>query len=137
MGVAQTNLHRNFAAISYRELQNMFTCIKITAFNLKMMLIVHVHVHVKEGCEEAFRAASLENARNSVQEPGVARFDVCQKNDDPTRFVLVEVYRDDKAPAAHKETAHYQTWRDTVADMMAEPRQAVKFNNCFPDDDDW
>ena len=101
------------------------------------MLIVHVHVHVKEGCEEAFRAASLENARNSVQEPGVARFDVCQKNDDPTRFVLVEVYRDDQAPAAHKETAHYQTWRDTVADMMAEPRQAVKFSNCFPDDNGW
>ena len=102
-----------------------------------MMLIVHVHVHVKEGCEEAFRAASLENARDSVQEPGVARFDVCQQNDDPTRFVLVEVYRDEDAPAAHKETAHYQTWRDTVADMMAEPRQAVKFSNSFPDDDGW
>jgi len=118
----------------------MFTCIKIGAFNLKtqkMMLIVHVHVHVKEGCEEAFRAASLENARNSVQEPGVARFDVCQQNDDPTRFVLVEVYRDEAAPAAHKETAHYQTWRDTVADMMTKPRQAVKFSNCFPDDDGW
>ena len=99
--------------------------------------ICHVHVHVKEGCEEAFCAASLENARNSVQEPGVARFDVCQQNDAPTRFVLVEVYRDDEAPVAHKETAHYQTWRDTVADMMAEPRQAVKFSNCFPNDDDW
>ena len=89
------------------------------------MLIVHVHVHVKKGCEEAFRADSLENARNSVQEPGVARFDVCQQNDAPTRFVLVEVYRDD------------QTWRDTVADMMTEPRQAVKFTNCFPDDNGW
>jgi quinol monooxygenase YgiN len=123
-----------------RKLQNMFTCLKIRSFNLKilkMMLIVHVHVHVKEGCEEAFRAASLENARNSVQEPGVARFDVCQQNDDPTRFVLVEVYRDEAAPAAHKETAHYQTWRDTVADMMVKPRQAVKFSNCFPDDDGW
>jgi|TARA_B100000959_G_scaffold132622_1_gene138995 quinol monooxygenase YgiN len=102
-----------------------------------MMLIVHVHVHVKESCEEAFRAASLENARNSVQEPNVARFDVCQQSDDPTRFVLVEVYRDEDAPAAHKETAHYQIWRDTVADMMAEPRQAVKFCNCFPEDDGW
>ena len=102
-----------------------------------MMLIVHVHVHVKEGSEEVFREASLENARNSGQEPGVARFDVCQQNDDSTRFVLVEVYRDDDAPAAHKETAHYQTWRDTVADMMAEPRQAVKFGNCFPDDNGW
>jgi|TARA_B100001971_G_scaffold187172_1_gene187682 quinol monooxygenase YgiN len=118
----------------------MFTCLKIRSFNLKilkMMLIVHVHVHVKEGCEEAFHVASLENARNSVQEPGVARFDVCQQNDDPTRFVLVEVYRDDEAPVAHKETAHYRTWRDTVADMMAEPRQAVKFSNSFPDDDGW
>ena len=101
------------------------------------MLIGHVHVHVKEGCEEAFIAASLENARNSVQEHGVARFDVCQQNDDPARFVLVEVYRDEDAPAAHKETVHYQTWRDTVADMMAEPRQAVKFSNCFPEDDGW
>ena len=118
----------------------MFTCIKITAFEqktTKIMLIVHVHVHVKEGSEEAFNAASLENARNSVQEPGVARFDVCQQNDDPTRFVLVEVYRNENAPAEHKETAHYQTWRHTVADMMAEPRQAVKFSNCFPDDNGW
>tara|TARA_B100000959_G_C14915561_1_gene597150 strand:+ start:950 stop:1258 length:309 start_codon:yes stop_codon:yes gene_type:complete len=102
-----------------------------------MMLIVHVHVHVKEGSEEAFRVASLENARNSVKEPGVARFDVCLQNDDPTRFVLVEVYCDKDASAAHKETTHYQTWRDTVADMMVEPRQAVKFSNCFPDNNGW
>jgi quinol monooxygenase YgiN len=98
------------------------------------MLIVHVAVHVKPGCVEFFAAASLENARQSVREPGIARFDVVQQTDDPTRFVLVEVYRTPQAPAAHKETAHYQLWRDTVAPMMAEPRTSVKFANVFPDD---
>lgn len=101
------------------------------------MLIVHVFVKVKPGHEEAFAGASLENARNSVQEAGVARFDVIQQKDDPTRFVLVEVYRDEQAPARHKETAHYQKWRDEVADMMAEPRQSLKFHNLFPDDRGW
>jgi quinol monooxygenase YgiN len=101
------------------------------------MLIVHVHVHVKPECVEAFRAASLENARNSVQEPGIARFDVIQQNDDPTRFLLLEVYRSVEATAAHKETAHYAVWRDTVAPMMAGPRQAVKYTNAFPDDAGW
>ena len=98
------------------------------------MLVVHVHVHVKPGCVESFTAASLANARASVREPGVARFDVVQQADDPTRFVLVEVYRSAAAPAAHKETLHYQVWRDTVAPMMAEPRTAPKFVNLFPDD---
>lgn len=101
------------------------------------MLIVHVHVQVKPECVEAFKAASLDNARLSVQEPGIARFDVVQQADDPTRFVLVEVYRTDAAPAAHKETAHYAKWRDTVADMMAVPRQSTKFRNVFPDDAGW
>lgn len=101
------------------------------------MLIVHVHVHVKADCVDAFRAASLENARNSVQEPGVARFDVIQQADDPTRFVLVEVYRTADDPAQHKETAHYAKWRDTVAEMMAEPRSAVKYANIFPDESGW
>ena len=105
--------------------------------NPKKMFIVHVHVHVKEGTEDAFRASSQENARHSVQEPGIARFDICQQIDDPTRFLLIEVYRDQDAPAAHKETAHYQIWRDTVADMMAEPRQAVKYTNHYPDDEGW
>ena len=91
------------------------------------MYIVHVHIRVKADCIEAFKAASLENARNSVKEPGIARFDVIQQADDPTRFVLVEVYRNDEAPARHKETAHYQKWRDTVAPMMAEPRASVNF----------
>lgn len=101
------------------------------------MLVVHVFVHVKPESVDAFKAASLENARNSVQEPGIARFDVTQQEDDPTRFVLVEVYRTSEDPARHKETAHYAVWRDTVADMMAEPRRAVKYANVFPDDNGW
>ncbi len=101
------------------------------------MLIVHVHVQVKPDAVEAFRAATLENARASVQEAGIARFDVCQQADDPTRFVLVEVYRDADAPAKHKETAHYATWRDTVAPMIAEPRRSVKYTNAFPADAGW
>jgi len=101
------------------------------------MIVVHVHVHVKPECIEAFREASIENARHSVQEPGVARFDVLQQSGDPARFLLVEVYRDEQAPAAHKATAHYAKWRDTVADMMAEPRSSVKFSNVFPPDEGW
>ena len=101
------------------------------------MLVVHVHVRVKAGCLEAFKTATLANAQASVREPGIARFDVVQQNDDPTRFVLVEVYRDAAAPAAHKETAHYALWRDTVAPMMAESRASVKFGNVFPDDAGW
>jgi len=101
------------------------------------MFIVHVFVHVKPDRIEDFRAATLENARNSINEPGIARFDVIQQQDDPARFVLVEVYRTADAPAKHKETAHYQKWRDTVADMMAEPRTSVKYTNVFPDEQSW
>ena len=101
------------------------------------MLIVHVFVHVKPGQADAFKAATVENARNSIQEPGIARFDVVQQQDDPDRFVLVEVYRTAEDPARHKETAHYQKWRDSVADMMAEPRVGVKYSNIFPEDDNW
>jgi quinol monooxygenase YgiN len=101
------------------------------------MLVVHVHVHVKPEYVEAFKAATLENARHSVQEPGVAGFDVVQHQDDPAHFVLVEAYRTAAAPAAHKETKHYQIWRDTVAPMMAEPRTSVKYTNLFPDDVNW
>jgi Uncharacterized conserved protein len=101
------------------------------------MLIVHVHVHVKPGYVEAFKIATLANARESLKEPGVARFDVAQQQDDPTRFVLVEIYRDAKAAATHKETRHYPIWRDIVAPMMAEPRHSVKFNHIFPDDQNW
>ncbi len=98
------------------------------------MLVVQVQVHVKPECVEAFKQATLANARASIQEPGIARFDVMQQQDDPTRFVLVEAYRTADAPAAHKATAHYATWRDSVAPMMAEPRSSVKFTNVFPDD---
>ena len=101
------------------------------------MLIVLVHVHVKSEFLEAFKQASIENARNSVREPGIARFDVIQQEDDPTKFILVEVYKTAEAPAVHKETAHYAKWRDTVTDMMAEPRQGIKYTNLFPADENW
>ena len=101
------------------------------------MLVVHVHVRVKPECVEAFKIATVENARHSALEPGIARFDFAQQADDPTRFVLTEAYRTSDAPAAHKETTHYKTWRDTVAAMMAEPRTSVKFANIFPDDSGW
>ena len=101
------------------------------------LVIVHVHAHVKPDAVAAFRAASLDNARESVKEAGVARFDVVQSVEDPTRFVLVEVYRTAEAPAAHKETAHYKRWRDAVAQLMAEPRTAARFTNVFPDDQGW
>lgn len=101
------------------------------------MLVVHVYIHVKSDCVAAFQEASVENARNSVQEPGIARFDVIQQQDDPTRFVLVEVYRTAEDPARHKETAHYQRWRDTVADMMAEPRQSARYDSVFPEAAGW
>ena len=101
------------------------------------MLIVHVHVHVKPEYAAAFKQVTLANARASVQEPGIAGFDVAQQQDDPTKFVLVEAYLTPEAPAAHKETRHYQTWRDTVAPMMAEPRTSVKFGSLFPEDQKW
>ena len=101
------------------------------------MLIVHVFVHVKPEQVEAFRTASLENARNSLQEPGIARFDIIEQLNDPTRFVLVEVYRTSEDPARHKETDHYHKWRDAVADMMAEPRSSIKYTNVFPNEQGW
>ncbi len=101
------------------------------------MNIVLVHVHVKPEAIEDFKAISQENARNSIQEPGIARFDVIQQADDPTRFILVEVYRDADASAKHKETAHYMAWRDRAIDMMAEPRYSIKYQNIFPDEAGW
>ena len=101
------------------------------------MFIVHVFVHVKAESVEAFKSATLENARNSVKESGIARFDVVQHQDDPSKFVLVEVYRTADDPARHKETAHYNKWRETVAEMMAEPRSSIKFFNVFPDENGW
>jgi quinol monooxygenase YgiN len=101
------------------------------------LLVVQVECRVKPDQVDAFREASLANARASVNEPGIARFDVIADRDDPTRFVLIEVYRSEDAPAAHKQTAHYLRWRDTVAPMMAEPRTSRKFRNLFPDDGGW
>ena len=101
------------------------------------MIIVHVAVHVKSDAVDAFKAATLENARNSVQEPGIVRFDVVQQEDDPTRFLLIEIYRTAADPARHKETPHYLTWRDTVEPMMAEPRRSVKYVVLTPDAAGW
>jgi quinol monooxygenase YgiN len=101
------------------------------------MLIVHVQVHVKPEHIEAFKRATIENASNSVREPGIARFDVVQQADDPTRFVLVEAYRDAEAPTHHKATSHYHAWAEKVADMLAEPRSRVVYANIYPADQDW
>ena len=100
------------------------------------MLIVHVHVHVKREYTQMFRNATLANAKESIKEPGIARFDVFQQQDDVTQFVLVEAYRNSDAPAAHKATPHYQVWRDSVEPMMAEPRSSVRFSNLFPADNE-
>ncbi len=101
------------------------------------MLVVHVHVHVKPESVEDFKEATRENGRNSIQEPGIARFDVVQQLEDPTQFVLVEAYHAPEAQAAHRETAHYAKWRDAVAPMMAEPRSSVKYDAVFPDPQGW
>ena len=101
------------------------------------MMIVQVQVRVLPGTESAFIEATRANASASILEPGIARFDVVRHRDDPTRFILIEVYRDAEAPLRHKETAHYATWRDTVAPMMAEPRTSVKLDAIFPDPADW
>ncbi len=101
------------------------------------MQIVLVHIHVKPEFVEAFKQATIENASNSVKEAGIARFDVIQQTDDSTKFILVEVYKTTDAPAAHKETVHYTHWRDTVAEMMAEPRQGINYTSIFPTDENW
>ena len=101
------------------------------------MYIVHVHVHVKADAVDAFRRATVANASQSLAEPGVARFDVVQQQDDPARFVLIEVYRSADAAAAHKETAHYAVWRDAVAPLMAEPRASTKYREVFPEESGW
>lgn len=101
------------------------------------MHIVHVHVKVKPDAVQAFTTATLANAQESINEPGVARFDVIQLADDPTQFVLVEVYRTPADQVKHREAQHYKTWRDVVADMMAEPRAPFKYINVFPGDEGW
>jgi (4S)-4-hydroxy-5-phosphonooxypentane-2,3-dione isomerase len=101
------------------------------------MFIVHVFALVKPEFIELFKAVTIENARNSLKEPGIARFDVIQQRDAPERFVLVEVYRNEESSALHKETSHYQVWRDAVAEMMQEPRSSIKYQNVFPDERGW
>ncbi len=101
------------------------------------MLVVHVHVHVLPEQVDAFIAATKANALASLQEPGVARFDVVQQVDDRTRFVMVEVYKTGEAPAQHKETRHYAAWRDSVAAMLASPRSSVKFQSLCPEEPRW
>jgi quinol monooxygenase YgiN len=101
------------------------------------MFIVHVLIHVKPECVSDFRAATLANVQNSLREEGIARFDFMEQLDDPTRFVLVEVYRQPEDAAKHKQTEHYAVWRDAVAPMMAEPRSGIKYSNIAPADSDW
>lgn len=101
------------------------------------MFIVHVFIHIKKDRINDFKEATLENARNSINEPGIARFDLVQQQDDSTRFILLEVYRTPDAPAKHKETEHYKKWRDIVEDMMEEPRSSIKLTNIFPDEKGW
>lgn len=101
------------------------------------MLVVHINISVKPEFVEAFKEATVANARESIKEPGIARFDLVQQTDAPNRFILVEAYRDADAPAKHRETQHYQTWRDTVAPMMAEPRTRIMSTNIFPPDENW
>jgi (4S)-4-hydroxy-5-phosphonooxypentane-2,3-dione isomerase len=101
------------------------------------MHVVHVQVRVRPESVEAFRRATVENARNSRREPGIVRFDVAQRSDDPTRFVLVEVYRTRDDPPRHRETAHYAAWREAVEPMMAEPRSKVEYVNVYPEDGSW
>jgi len=101
------------------------------------MYIVHVYVQVKRKSVEAFKEATVENARMSLLEPGITRFDVIQQQDDPTQFVLVEVYRSYEDTAKHKETQHYLRWRDEVSHMMAEPRRSTKYFNVHPNEEGW
>lgn len=100
------------------------------------MFIVLVHIHVKEEYIEAFKAATIENAQRSVLEPGIARFDVVQQQDEPTRFMLIEVYKDYEAPTLHKATNHYAKWRDTVINMMVEPRYSIKYSSVYISEND-
>ncbi|MEN6299691.1 MAG: putative quinol monooxygenase [Anaerolineaceae bacterium] len=101
------------------------------------MYIVHVFIHVKPEYIEAFKEVTMENARQSVKEPGVARFDVIQQINDPSRFVLVEVYRSEAAPDQHKETKHYNAWKELAEGMMLEPRTRIAYKNIFPAEDGW
>jgi (4S)-4-hydroxy-5-phosphonooxypentane-2,3-dione isomerase len=101
------------------------------------MLIIQVHIHVKAEHLEEFKEATIVNATHSLQEPGIAQFDLLQQEDDPTRFVLVEAYRDVEASLKHKETAHYLAWAEKAAGWFVEPRTRVRYSSVFPPDQDW
>lgn len=101
------------------------------------MLVVIVNVHVRSDCISDFIAATKVNAENSLKEPGITRFDFLQEDNDPTRFVLIEGYKTSADPAKHRETAHYKHWKETVANMMMEPRSKTDFSNIFPTDAEW
>jgi quinol monooxygenase YgiN len=101
------------------------------------MVIQLVHIRVKPEALEAFTAATLDNVRNSRLEPGIAQFALVQQQDDPTKFVIIEAFKDEAAIEAHRQAAHYLRWRDTVPDMMAETRYAIKANSLDPEDGDW
>ena len=101
------------------------------------MLVVMVSTHVKPEFVEAFKEVTIDNARNSIQEPGVLRFDVYQQNEDHTRFTMVEIYKSADDPPKHRETAHYLRWRDAVANMLAEPRGRVEYQVIYPPAAEW
>ncbi len=101
------------------------------------MFVVMVHVSVKPDSIEAFKKASIINAQSSINEAGIARFDFIQQQDDPSKFLLVEVYASEEDTFKHKDTAHYQTWRDTVAPMMAEPRKGIRYDVIYPEEENW
>lgn len=133
-------MHRNPSVHSQEPVARANICSNIAVLrphSLRLMLIVQVSVHVLPDTIDTFREATLENARHSLEEPGVVRFDVLQETDDPMRFQLIEIYRTAEAPAAHKATAHYARWRDAVESMMAEPRRSTKFRSTFPAPAQW
>jgi autoinducer 2-degrading protein len=102
--------------------------------NYFYMQILIVHAHIKSEFIEAFKAATIINAESSSKEPGIASFELLQQQDDPSRFVLVEVYRDADAPAKHKASAHYNAWIETVNDMFVTPRTRAFYNKIAPSD---
>jgi quinol monooxygenase YgiN len=101
------------------------------------MHIVHVFIHVKDDRIEEFKSATMINAQNSIREPGVTRFDLIQQADDPTRFMLVEVYRTLEDAAIHKNTLHYKHWHEAVGPLMADPRTRIIYRNVYPDESGW
>jgi len=96
------------------------------------MVIVQVYVKVKKECIDAFISETIKNTANSIKESGVVRFDFMQETENPQSFLLTEIYKDEKAPIDHKNTAHYLDWKKAVADMMLEPRVGVKYKEIFP-----